>query len=241
MYSYNIFKKELCNFLNENEKDIIRKDIYEFNKLINIIDYLPPLYLEKNKYFNVLFKEKNIFKLLYLVCTEYLKNINKTYEEDNELFNLSIKLINKFYDVFKPINLNNKYIVIYPKLSIKKYITQVKESEDFRFSYISEKTLEKLIYLIIKFSEFELSNIDKRKFGEINLPSLVLANIKLYEKGILKIYQNEDRKIEFYLTKINTNKANSKIIKDNEYIMYKIIEILCKNNYGSFTACDFMK
>jgi len=241
MYSYNIFKKELNSFLNENEKDIIRKDIYEFNKLINIIDYLPPLYIEKNKYFNTLFKEKNILKLLHLVCTEYLKNINKTYKEDNELFHLSIKLINKFYDVFKPINLNNQNVAIYPKFSIKKYITQVREAEDFRFSYISEKTLEKLIYLIIKFSEFELSNIDKGKFGEINLPSLVLANIKLYEKGILKIYQNEDKKIEFYLTRKTTNKINSKIIKNDDYVICKIIEMLRKNNYGCFTVYDFMK
>lgn len=241
MNSHNRYKKELYFLLNKYERDIIRKDIYEFNKLVLILNNIPPLYIEKDKYFNVLFKQKDISKLLNLVCSEYLKNINKNFEIDDETIYLTIKLVNKFYDIFKAINVNEKYLIIYPQLSIEKYISNVIKSENFAFSYIPEKTLDKLIFLIIKFSEFELNNIDVKEFGNINLPTLILANLKLFEKGILTIYQNEDNKIEFYLNKTTKENNTLKIIIDEETIIYKIIELLCKKNYGLYNVNDFMK
>ncbi|MGO1650846.1 hypothetical protein [Senegalia sp. (in: firmicutes)] len=235
------YKKELYFSLNNYEQDIIRKDIYEFNKLISILNNIPPLYIEKDKYFNTLYKQRDISKLLQLVCSEYLKNINKNFEIDKESIYLTIKLINKFYDIFKPININEKYLIIYPRLSIKKYITNIIESENFTTSYIPEDTLNKLIILLIKFSEFELNNIDEENFENINLPTLVLANLKLFEKGILTISKNINNEIEFYINKSIKDNKSMKIIMDEEMIIYKIIQLLFEKKYGLYKINDFMK
>lgn len=239
MESQSNYKSQLHYLLNENEKDIIRKDIYDFNKIVSIMDYVNPIYIKKDLYFNTLFEKKDIKKIFNLVCTEYLKNISHKY--NIEEINLTIHFIRKFYDVFRPLEVNKGYLVIYPKLSIKEYISGVIKKKNFDNVYISEKTLEQLITMIIAFSKFELEKIDSKDFDDMNIPTLILANIKLYEKGILSIEKNKDEEILFYLKPMGDTNKTIKIINDEELMMYKILNTLKKKVNKNYNINDFLQ
>lgn len=240
MDSQTTYKTELNYLLNKDEKDIIRKDIYDFNKIVYIMNSLHPIYLKKDVYFDILFEKRNLKKLLLLVCTEYVRNINKNNNLSVEEINLTIDFINKFYDVFRPIEVKKGYLAIYPKLSIKKYVSEVIRDKSFDNLYITEKTLDQLITMLMAFSKFELDNIDNRDFGEINFPTLILANIKLYEKGILTIEENERKKVVFYLKPMNDSNKPIKIVNDEEYLMSKIVNTLNKNTNIKYCLNDFL-
>lgn len=240
MDSHNDYKSQLCYLLNKDEKDIFRKDIYEFNKIAYIMNHIDPIYINKEVYFDTLFEKRDIKKVLYLVCTEYLRNINHKKEISLEEINLTIEFIKKFYDVFKPIEVKRSYLAIYPKLSIKKYVSDVIKEKSFENNYISDITLEQLITMILAFSKFELDNIDTKNFGEINFPTLMLANIKLYEKGILSIERNETEKIVFYLKPMDDTNKPIKIIKDEELMMCNIINTINKKTDKKYSLNDFM-
>ncbi|MBS4539931.1 hypothetical protein GOQ27_15755 [Clostridium sp. D2Q-11] len=235
------YKTQLNYLLNKDEKDIIRKDIYEFNKIVYIMNHIDPIYIKKEIYFDTLFEKRDIKKLLILVCTEYIQNIDKKINANIDEYHLTIDFIKKFYDVFKPIEVKKGYLAIYPKLSIKKYVSEVIKERNFDNFYISETTLEQLITMLMAFSKFELQNIDTKDFGEINFPTLVLANIKLYEKGILSIEKNEEKKVVFYLKPMNNTNKPIKIINDEEFIMCKILKTLNKRTNEKFTLNDFIQ
>ncbi|MBS4536264.1 hypothetical protein GOQ29_11610 [Clostridium sp. D2Q-14] len=233
------YKSQLHYILNKKEKDIFRKNIYEFNEIVSIIDYINPIYIEKELYFNTLFKKRDVNKIFSLVCTEYLKNIN--HNNNKEEINLTINFIKKFYDIFKPIEVNSGYLIIYPKTCMERYISRIMKEKNFNNVYIPEKTLEELISMIIAFSKFELQNINIKDFGYMNFPTLILANIKLYEKGILSIEKNQSGKILFYLKPMNNTNKTIKIINDERLMMNRILNTLNKKINSNYTINDFLQ
>lgn len=237
--------KKACNgnlnlyqVMNCSEKDIIKKDIYEFTKIAYIMNHLKPILINKEYYYYKLYETNNLKAFILFIAKECYEQseLNLNSNSSSSLIDFVIR----FYDIFQPIEFDYNNFKIYPKLSIKKFIANCIKEKKYDNYYISEGTLKKLIMMISIFSKYELQNIDSKDFGYINYPTLILANLKLYQKGILTIEMNDHQKVVFYLKSMNKKSKEIRIF-DEQTLKNKIIQTLNTNGKLKYILEDFQK
>lgn len=152
--------------------------------------------------------------------------------------------IGYFYDCTNPLRdeENDNILWIYPKLRIKNFIANYLFDNKNANYYFEESTLKKLILIISSFVRYEYENSDDNiasQINELNYPTLILANIYLYEKGILKV-SDEEKGIGIMID-INVEKNKDKIFTDNEYELKKsIISLINSVEKSNYTIDDFI-
>ena len=223
---------------NNEDGEIFENDIYELNevnyKLKNKCDNLYNTLIIKNK---ELEKYKREYKKLQQGQSLYIKNIQKL---KNEL-NLAKQ---KYFEVLKDIKLKNKIIldlnngINIKDINIEKYKSENEENiilsineqiKNIQKDFFEEESIEKPTdnYNINEFQNMEKSNQIQVLMNTINLFS---EKLNKYKKNYMKEIINLKNKIE-------SNKSNNFIVKDQFYLKINdIIKNLCSNfpNQGNY-------
>src|SRR5690606_29061269 len=107
---------------------------------------------------------------------------------------------------------------IYPQKNLKAFISNGFFNREYNGYYYNELTLIRLIMIMAGFSRYEINNLDNcvdEELKKINFPSLILANIGLYEKEYIKIMDNIDG-ISVFLDLNAKGETDSIFSKDRE-------------------------
>ncbi|KPU28141.1 hypothetical protein TR13x_02040 [Caloranaerobacter sp. TR13] len=250
----NIIKlpEELIEFkkLYLNNRDPIRRKVLSFAEVSYFMNKIIPLPINSNTYYKVRYEsydnDKYLLLLLaynYIIYKLLLKRVN-LYElkipfED---ITLTTNFIDIFFQYKTPIIDKKTNIVwILPKQKIKKYIYESIYFNNFNNYYYEEETLLKLIYIIAGFVKYEYQNLNTEIIDEINLlnyPTLVFANIKLYEKGIIKIFE-ENNRISIILS-LNSSNQNIIFTKNESLLKKKILQVINKIDGIDYNIDDFL-
>ncbi len=239
-----------------NETDPIIKEIYSFNEIASIMGNLTCFPINTNRYYLEQSNESNTYntRLMLMLAQNYLKykiknihqNTKKTICIQSEDFVCTNYLINNFYDYNKPIidKRNNNILWIYPKISFKKYIACCIENNNYQQLYINDLTYIKLIIIMYLFVQYEYENADAiiiDKFIGLNYPTLILANIKLYEKGFLQLTEYNNSIIVKLNSSKNKTKTKRKCLTDNiDTLKRKILQVINILDSKNYTINDFL-
>lgn len=245
--------EELVEFkkLYLNNKDPIKRKILSFAEASYFMNKIIPLPINSNNYYKVRYEsynnDKDLLLLLaynYIVYKLLLKRIN-IYELKISVEDIifTANFIDVFFQYKTPILDKNTNIVwIFPKQKIKKYIYDSIYFNNFNSYYYEEETLLKLIYIIAGFVKYEYQNINTKiidKIDLLNYPTLIFANIILYEKGIIKIVE-ENNKIGIILNLNTPNKQNAIFSKNEDLLKKKIIQVINKLENTNYNLNDFL-
>lgn len=103
-------------------------------------------------------------------------------------------------------------------------------------------TLIRLIMIMAGFSRYEINNLDScvdEELKKVNYPTLILANIGLYEKEFIKIRDDIDG-ITVFLD-INANGVTENIFsKDREALKRTILSVINRTEKLQYTLNDFI-
>jgi hypothetical protein len=234
----NMYKKIILN-----KTDPIKREIFNFSELAYLTSRITPFPVNIEDYYTFIYKNLNqFFMMLAFNYISYKHRIsNKHYEKiyiskSDVLY--SIRFILKFFEYDNPVrSLNNSIIWIYPNYTIKRFLADCVVKKDYESAYIDEGTLAKLVAIMASFVKYEYDNIDKDTFSEeelLNFPTLVLANIKLYEKGILKLIEvNGGVGVKIDLTaKENDSSIFTKDINRIKDIIIRVVNLYENKNYS---------
>ncbi|WP_069649529.1 hypothetical protein [Caloranaerobacter ferrireducens] len=245
--------EELIEFkkLYLNNKDPIKRKVLSFTEVSYFMNKIIPLPIDSNSYYKVRYESCNNDEYLllllaynYIIYKLLLKKVNlyelKIHIED---IILTTNFIDIFYQYKTPILDKNTNIVwIFPKQRIKEYIYESIYFNNFNNYYYEEETLLKLIYIIAGFVKYEYQNINSKMIDEIDLlnyPTLVFANIKLYEKGIIKIIEENDR-VGIMLNFNSSNNQNVIFSKNENLLKKKILQVINKIDGVNYNINDFL-
>ncbi|WP_427338733.1 hypothetical protein [Caloranaerobacter sp. DY30410] len=245
--------EELIEFkkLYLNNKDPIKRKVLSFSEISYFMNKIIPLPINSNSYYKVRYESYNNDEyLLLLLAYNYI--IYKLLLKKVNLYELKISIediifTTNFIDIFfqykTPIlDKNTNVVWIFPKQKIKEYIYKSIYFNNFNNYYYEEETLLNLIYIIAGFAKYEYQNIDAKMINEVNLlnyPTLVFANIKLYERGIIKIVEENDRVgiILNFNSSINQNVIFS---KNENLLKKKILQVINKIEGVNYNINDFL-
>ncbi|KNF08947.1 hypothetical protein CLPU_5c02540 [Gottschalkia purinilytica] len=254
MYSYIELNKIIPSEINffkkivENEKDPIKREIFSFGDLTYIMEKINKFPVKSDNYYSLIGDKK--LKLLSLLALNYI--LYKENKNGSNITNLEINpkdfyhcisFIDIFFDYDIPIkdNLKENIIWIFPKLSIKNFISNSIISNYYKDYYFEEDTLNKLIMIMSSFAQYEYKNCDTtimNQFQGLNYPTLVLANISLYEKGYLKIL-DEDTGISIMLDANGRKDTGNIFTKDEKKIKESILNIINTMESIQYSINDF--
>lgn len=239
-----LFKK-----VNDNNVDPIKKEIYTFSEISFIMNYAEAFPVNAYHYYSLKYDYENNSTLLTFLALSYLTY--KTKDTNNEKLNINNNDINyikkfivKFYQYNNPFSTksNKNTVWLYPKIEIKKYLSNCIKNNSLSYYYFDEITLTKFIIIITKFVNYEYKNADKeimKLIETLNFPTLVLANINLYEKGILKfLYKNNN--IEVALDLNGIKKQEKIFTNDINTLKRKILSVLFFIEGKSYSMGDFI-
>ncbi len=232
-------------------EDPIKKEIFTFSEIAYIMNNISAFAVKAKEYYSIFYEyeDKNalltLLGLSYTAYKTYNKNKTKKIYINSSDFIYIMNFINIFYQYNKPITdkSNQDIIWIFPRLEIKKFLSDSIMDNNYDNYYFDDLTLTKFILIISNFVKYEYDKADDKIIHEIktlNYPTLVLANIKLYEKGILKL-TSEGKDIGVSLD-LNTCKDTQKIFtKDINMLKKKIISVLKDTEEKNYSMKDFMQ
>ena len=223
---------------NNEDGELFENDIYELNevnyKLKNKCDNLYNTLIIKNK---ELEKYKREYKKLQQGQSLYIKNIQKL---KNEL-NLAKQ---KYFEVLKDIKLKNKIIldlnngINIKDINIEKYKSENEENiilsineqiKNIQKDFFEEESIEKPTD---NYNINEIQNMEKS-----NQIQVLMNTINLFSEKLNKYKKNYMNEIINLKNKIESNKSNNFIVKDQFYLKINdIIKNLCSNfpNQGNY-------
>ncbi|EOD01634.1 hypothetical protein [Caldisalinibacter kiritimatiensis] len=244
----NCLPKEIIMYKNKisNSFDPIRKEIIGFSKLSYIMNNITPFPVDKNEYYKHKYEGNSnhfLTMLAYNYISYKLKDKTKLYLNSKELY-YSISFITRFFEYETPINTtNNSIIWIYPNYTMKQFLANCIKNNKLNISFVDNSTLTKLIMIMAAFVKYEYDNVDKNFFTDddlLNLPTLILANIKLYEKGFLKLVEtNEGVGVVVDLTPREEQEKN--FTSDINRLKHNIIDVINQIEKGKYTINDFIE
>jgi len=236
---------------NQSETDPIKKGIFSFSELTYIMNNVISFPVNAEEYYRIKYEsedEKKLPKLLALCYLGYRNynenNLIKKIDVEPEDLLLTIDFVDKLFNCNNPVinSENEESIWIFPKFEIKKFISNCITKNYFDEYYYDDLTLEKLIVIITGFVNYEYSNADSniiKQISELNYPTLILANIGLYEKGIIRI-QDEENGIGISLD-LHPRKVYKEIFtKDINRLKEKILKIVNEMKNNIYTMNDFL-
>lgn len=254
-YSYTINKlpNEIIFFKNltKEETDPIKKYIFNLSEL---------KYIMKNiRKFSVSLSNltrtnslKNNDILLNLLIENY---IGDCYTNKCMILSEDYKYIKEFicmfFDYDKPLYSRKLYdrVWIYPKLDIQNFISKALFQYNLKTNkdkvYLNEYTLNKLLTIFTNFTKYEYDSLNDEEisylFDGVNYPSLILANIDLYEKGYIEIVEEFDEiKILFNKERKNSSKKDNFIFtSDRDFLKIQILEFINSDSI-KYSLEDFL-
>ena len=231
--------------------DPIKKEVYSFSELAYIINNSKAFPIKASEYYTIKYEIGELDQLLSLLSLSYIAY--RTYNKDKstkvyitkEDLLYIMKFIRKFYQYDEPRSdsENSNILWIYPKLKIKKFLSDCIIRKGYDNFYYDEETLTKLVLIISGFVKYEYDNADDEiidKIESLNYPTLILANIGLYEKGYLKLNSNYSN-IEVSLDITGKNNNGPIFSKDQIYLKKRILNIIREVEGKEYKLSDFME
>lgn len=248
-----LLPKEIDIFKNHiiRQADPIRREVFHYSLVSYIIKNTVPFPVSTEYYYDSYpgyLSEEEFMKTLAL---NYIGH--KLYLNNRSAKNINIEIkdllysgnfIKTFFEYNLPIKDRgtNKIVWIYPKLSFKTFISNSFFNKNYNNYFYNEVTLIRLIMIMAGFSKYEINNLDSyasKHLGQINYPSLILANIGLYEKEIIKIKDGTNG-ISVYLD-LNAKGEKQKIFSTNKRLLKRtIIEVINETEGVSYNMKDFL-
>lgn len=218
------------------EKDPIKKYVFSLKELIYIMKRISKLSIDYDEFINI-HSLNNRDLLLHLLSLNYLgKNIslNKEYRYLKDFFRIFFDYRNPFYD-----EATNK-VWFYPKLAIKNFINN-SLFYNLEFKYFDEVSLNLLINIFSNFTKYEYENSKDIcfLFKDLNYPSLILANIDLYEKGYINVVE-DSKEIKIFLN-MKPKTKNKFIFTTNKILLKQhILKFINSKENLKYSLCDFL-
>ncbi len=242
----NIFK----NYINE-QSDPIRREIFSYSLTSYVLGNIAPFPIDIEFYYNNCSEEQNLEEYINFLALNYLmhklninaSNIKKAYFKSEDIFYTN-HFIKAFFDYEKPVKdkHSEEKVWIYPKKDARAFIANSFFNKSYNNYFYRDFTLIKLIMIMAGFSRYEISNLDgctNEELKQINYPTLILANIGLYEKEFIKIKDDVDG-ISVFLD-ANAKGENEKIFTiDKELLKRTILSVINKTEKLEYTMNDFI-
>ncbi|WP_159433579.1 hypothetical protein, partial [Proteiniborus sp. DW1] len=152
--------------------------------------------------------------------------------------------IKAFFDYEKPIKDREReeLVWIYPKKNLKTFIANSFFNREYNNYYYDEMTLIRLIMIMAGFSRYEINNLDSctdEELKKVNYPTLILANIGLYEKKFIKIKDDIDG-ISVFLDINAKGETENIFLTDREALKRTILDVINKTENLQYTMNDFV-
>ncbi|SHH47532.1 hypothetical protein SAMN02745135_00905 [Caloranaerobacter azorensis DSM 13643] len=234
-----------------NNKDPIKRKVLSFSEVSYFMNKIIPLPINSNSYYKIRYEFYNNDEYLllflaykYIIYKLLLRRIN-LYELKISIEDIifTTNFIDLFFQYKSPILDRNSNIVwILPKQKMKQYIYESIYFNNFNNYYYEEETLLNLIYIIAGFAKYEYQNIEVEKIDKVellNYPTLIFANIKLYEKGVIEIIE-EDNRIGIVLNFNSSNNQNAIFSKNEDLLKKKILQVINKIDSVNYNINDFL-
>lgn len=237
----NLLPDEILFFKNitNKQKDPIKKYMFSLKELEYIMKKISKFSISYKMFLNIAsLNDKNL--LLKFLCENYLNKqikCNKDYEYMK-------KFIYIFFDYKNPIYDRHSYdtLWIYPNMNVKAFISDCLFEYDTQRTYLDLITLNKLITIFTSFTKYEYTNCDENisyLFEGLNYPSLVLANIDLYEKGYIEVVEDMGE-IKIFLNKKNKVKQTSIFTQNRSLLKNYILEFINSKDNTKYCLSDFL-
>lgn len=238
------------NYLNE-QSDPIRREVFSYSLTSYIFGNMTPFPINIEFYYNNYSENHNLEDYINFLALSYLKH--KIYISGNDArkakFNsedifYSNYFIKAFFDYEKLVRDRKaeEIVWIYPKKSIRFFISNSFFNKKYNNYYYDELTLVRLIMIMAGFSRYEISNLDgctDEELKQINYPTLILANIGLYEKEFIKIEDDIDG-ISVFLD-VNAKGENEQIFSmDRNLLKRTILKVINETEKLEYTMQDFI-
>lgn len=239
-YSNTIFRlpDEILFFKNiiAKEKDPIKKYVFNLKELVYIMKKISKFSIGYDEFINI-YSLNDIDLLLHLLSLNYLgKNIslNKEYKYLKDFFHIFFDYNNPFYD-----KATNR-VWIYPKLDIKTFINNSLFC-NLNAKYFDEISLSRLINIFSSFTKYEYENSKDIcfLFEDLNYPSLILANIDLYEKGYINVVEDL-KEIKIFLNMKPKVKNKFVFTRDKILLKQHILKFINSKESFKYSLSDFL-
>lgn len=244
--------KEICiyrDYINK-QLDPIKKEVFSYSLISYIMSNTMPFPINADCFYNRCLESNNLESFIEFLASSYLRyklykntgNIKKVYFKTEDLI-YSSYFIKTFFDYKKPIKDKNfsEILWIYPKKSIKTFISDSFFDKEYNNYFYDKITLIRLIMIMAGFSRYEIKNLDicpDDELKQINYPTLILANIGLYEKELLKIREDVNG-INVFLD-LNAKETHCEIFtSDKELLKRTILEVINETENVQYTMKDF--
>lgn len=222
-----------------NKIDPIKRYMFSLKEISYILKKISKFSVPSKDLFEIYTSnDKNNF--MKLLCKNYIKlnmDINKEYVYIK-------KFISIFYDYDNPVYNDDLESVlwIYPRADMRNFISKSIFENKTENIYFDKNTVNKLISIFARFTKYEYSNCDDEisfLFEGLNYPSLILANIDLYEKGYIEVLDNMNQ-IKFCLNNKTNIKRKISIVPNRELLKNHILNFININEKTNYSLSDFL-
>ncbi|TAH63617.1 MAG: hypothetical protein EWM50_02020 [Gottschalkiaceae bacterium] len=228
-----------------NQTDPIKREVFNYSLVSYISKSIEPFPVNAECLYEI--NSNHIlqyFALSYIRHRQQHKNsLDYTCIRLEDLFYTS-NFIKVFFDTLLPIKKESLESIfwIFPKLEIKYFVSNNFFEGNFNSYFYDDTTLIKFIMIISEFSQYEvheLADSSEDYLKTINYPTLILANIGLYEKGIIKI-KDENNTVGIYLD-LNPKQEECQIFSNNSsFLKQSILNVINKTQNLKYNMEDFL-
>lgn len=238
------------NYIIEQE-DPIRRKVFSYSLVSFVVKNIVPFPVNIEYYYEIKPKDNNVEEFMEFLVLSYIRrklylisyNLKDIFIKSEDMF-YSSNFIMTFFDFETPIRDNDQteIVWIYPKKSIRNFISNNFFNKNHNNYFYDEMVLIKLIMIMAGFSRYELNNLDNctnEEIKQINYPTLILANIGLYEKNLIKI-RDDINGISVFLDLKAKGEKEQLFSKDKEFLKETILKVINKTEDVSYTIKDFL-
>ncbi|MFA5524854.1 MAG: hypothetical protein WDA24_10900 [Tissierellales bacterium] len=238
------------NYINE-QLDPIRREIFCYSLISYIFGNITPFPINIESNYNNYYENDKSEEYINYLALSYLKhkiyisgNDGKKIKLSSDDLYYSKYFVKAFFDYDMPIKdrSTEEILWVYPKKSVRLFISESFFNKRFSNYYYDELTLAKLIMIMAGFSRYEINNLDgciNEELKQINYPTLILANIGLYEKNFIKI-EDDINCISVFLD-VNVKEENEKIfLIDRDVLKKTILRVINETEKLEYTMQDFI-
>ncbi len=232
------------------QSDPIKREVYNYSLVSYIVKNIVPFPVNAEYYYDSYCEDDNI-EFMEFLALNYISHklflnsnsIKKLYFKMEDIF-YSSNFIKTFFEFKLPIKDENidKLAWIYPKKDIKTFISDSFFCKNYNNHFYDETTLIKLIMIMAGFSRYEINNLNnypKEELSGINYPTLILANIGLYEKEYIKI-EDDINGINVFLD-LSAKEIKDRIFSTNkEFLKRTILKVINETEKLEYTMKDFL-
>lgn len=248
-----LLPKEIDVFKNHiiEQEDPIRREVFNYSLVSYIVKNIVPFPVNIDQYYDKISEYDNMEEFMNFLALNYIRY--KLYLNSSNIKNIILKFedifyssyfIKTFFEFKTPIRDNNltEIVWLYPRKSIKTFISNNFFNKNYNDNYYDELALVRLIMIIAGFSRYELNNLancSNEELKQINYPTLILANIGLYEKNLIKI-RDDINGISVFLDLKAKEEKEQLFSIDEESLKKAILKVVNKTEEIAYTIKDFL-